>query len=580
MILPLYTKFTLRPRQEVFVERSLGKLRDHNNTIGIATVGFGKTICIAAVCATYRSSLVVQHRIELLDQNRDKFQRFSPNTHTATFAGDFKRWANEGHTFAMMQTLALALESMEPVDLLVIDECHHAEAASYQAIVARAKELNPAVHVFGVTATPERGDGKSLRAIFSNVADIVSLKEMIEAGFLVRPVTYIIDVGMESALGELKKGKNEFNMDAAAELMNVEPVTERVVEEWHRLAADRRTIGFATNVAHSKRMVEAFVKIGVAAEHVDGTTPKGLRKRIWKRLRTGETQMVWNVGVATEGFDEPSVSCVILDRPAMHRSTMVQMIGRGLRILSEPENYPGVVKNDCIVLDFGASLSTHKTLEVDADIDGSKGKGGEAPMKPCPKCQSEIPMGVRTCPLCGYKFLTLDKDGRTLIGDFVMIEVDFMSMSPFSWQPLWNGEVVIAEALTAAAIIVYYQETWWAYGTVRGNRNVQMLVASPDKVMTLAKGNEFLKQYGDKDAARKSKRWLTEPLSDKQADLLGVERHNPGIFGGLAVKRSGTQFSLFQAAGVMKNRYQACCELTWKFNEQAIKASIFAQTGK
>lgn len=565
----------LRPRQVIFVDLCLAALRKHGNTIGCATVGFGKTIALSAVAANYPRSLVLQHRIELLEQNRDKFQRVDPHATTSTFASDHKRWAKDGHTFAMMQTLVGCLDQMHPVDLIVIDECHHVEAASYIAIIERARELNPAVHIFGVTATPERGDGKSLRSIFTNVADVVTLSEMVRAGFLVRPRTFIIEVGIEEELRELKKGKEDFNMNAAAALMDVEPITDRVVEEWAKVAAERRTIGFATNVAHSLHMTEAFKLAGVSAEHVCGKTPKGLRKSIWKRLRTGETQMVWNCGVATEGFDEPGIGCVVLNRPSMHRSTMIQMIGRGLRTISEPEKYPGMIKDDCIILDFGASLTTHGNIEIEGNIDGSKGKTGEAQMKECPACQTEIPNGCRTCPICGHKFLGSDKEGRTLIGDFIMTEVDLLALSPYRWEPLWDGMVTIAEALTASVVLVSYGGMWWAYGIVRGVRAVQMLVVSHDKVMALARGDDFLREHGDKDAARKSKRWLSEPLSYKQADLLGVPRYNAGLFGG----RSGLIPLPGQPApGITKNRYQACCELTWKFNENAIKTSIFAHT--
>lgn len=570
----------LRPRQVVFVDKCHAKLIEHKNTIGVATVGFGKTIALAAIAGRYSRSLVLQHRVELLEQNRSKFARVNPDAETSTFAAGHKRWARNGHTFAMMQTLTGCLDQMHPVDLIVVDECHHVEAKSYQSIIERARELNPDVHLLGVTATPERGDGKSLRSLFTNVADVVSLTEMIRSGFLVRPRTFIVEVGMERAIrdGEIKKGAGDFNMDAAAALMDVEPILEKVVEKWMEHASDRRTIGFATNVDHSMHCCEAFKLEGVAAEHVDGKTPKGLRKAIWRRLQKGETQMVWNCAVATEGFDEPGLGCVILNRPAMHRSTLIQMIGRGLRTISEPDKYPGMVKDDCVVMDFGASLLTHGSLEIDPNIDGSGGGGGDAPVKECPSCNTEIPAGCRTCPVCGHAFLGSAKDGRTLIGDFIMTEVDLLDLSPYRWEQLWDGVVVVAEALTASVVLVSFGGLWWAYGIIRGQRGVTLLTRSHDKVMALAKGDDFLRDHGDKSAAKKSKRWLSEPLSDKQADLLGVARHNPGIFGGrdyLIPRHGGIPAA---PVGITKNRYQACCELTWKFNEKAIQASIFAQT--
>ena len=105
-------------------------------------------------------------------------------------------------------------------------------------------------------------------------------------------------------------------------------------------------------------------------------------------LEFGDLQVIVNVAVLTEGFDAPPVSCVILTRPCSQKGTMVQMIGRGLRIL-DPELYPNTVKTDCIVMDFGTSIITHGGLDETANLDGAhKSEGGEAPTKICPDCGS------------------------------------------------------------------------------------------------------------------------------------------------------------------------------------------------
>jgi DNA repair protein RadD len=548
----------LRPRQVKFVDRCHAALESKGNTIGVATVGFGKTIALSALASKYKTGVILQHRIELLEQNRDKFQRVAPHMRTSTFAANHKRWSEDGHTFAMMQSLVGNLDQMKPVDIVVIDESHHAESNSYKKIITECKNLNPDVKILGVTATPERGDGKGLRAIFSNVADIVTLQEMIDSRFLVKPRTYIIDMGVKDKLGDLKKGSSDFNMDSAQKLMDVEPVTTEVLKNWMNLAQDRRTIGFATTVAHSIKMMEAFRQAGVAAEHVDGTTPSRERRAIWKRLRTGETRVVWNCAVATEGFDEPGIGCVILNRPSMHRSTMIQMIGRGLRTISEPENYPGLVKDDCIILDFGASLLTHGSLEANTSIDENVFAEGEAPTKECPECLSEIPSGCKTCPICEHEFKDGPKDQKEQFGNFEMTEVDLLRLSPYRWEEIYNDQVIVAEAMTASAILVNFKGTWMAYGfRLKDDRKVMKLITvSHERLMALSMADDFLREYGDSTAAKKSKRWLNEPLSDKQASFLGIQPS--GFF------------------TPKMNRYEACCRITWKFNEEKIKRSILA----
>ncbi len=120
-----------------------------------------------------------------------------------------------------------------------------------------------------------------------------------------------------------------------------------------------------------------------------------------------------NVAVLTEGWDHPPTSCVVLLRPSSYKSTMIQMVGRGLRPVL-PEEHPGVVKTDCIVLDFGTSTLLHGSLEQDVDLDGHEADG-EAPTKDCPGCGAIVPLGTTECPLCGHEWLGQDGEGSARI---------------------------------------------------------------------------------------------------------------------------------------------------------------------
>ena len=120
----------------------------------------------------------------------------NPHLTTSLFNADTKSWEGQT-TFAMVQTLSREdhLKSMPALDLLVIDEAHHATADSYLSIIEKARGLNPKVKVFGVTATPNRGDKTSLGKIFSNCSDQIRISELIASAHLVRPRTFIIDLG-------------------------------------------------------------------------------------------------------------------------------------------------------------------------------------------------------------------------------------------------------------------------------------------------------------------------------------------------------------------------------------------------
>ena len=193
----------LRPRQSLFVERSLAALCDHGNTLSIASTGFGKTIALSAVVArsikgSDAKACILAHRDELTSQNRTKFGRVAPEITTSVVDAGNKDWAGQA-TFAMVPTLTRPtnLKAMPTLDLLVIDEAHHAVADSYRRIIDRARNTNPDCRVFGVTATPNRGDRKGLCEIFDNVGDQVRLGELIASGHLVPGRTFMIDVGVQ-----------------------------------------------------------------------------------------------------------------------------------------------------------------------------------------------------------------------------------------------------------------------------------------------------------------------------------------------------------------------------------------------
>ena len=258
---------------------------------------------------------------------------------------------------------------------------------------------NPDCRIFGVTATPNRGDRKGLREIFDNVGDQVRLGELIASGHLVPPRTFVIDVGVQDKLRAVRKIASDFDMTEVAEIMNRAPVTDEVIRHWREKASDRPTVVFCSTVAHAENVAAAFNDGGHSRRPSSMAIWTGAtRRRILAAYASGEIRVIVNVAVLTEGWDHPPTSCVVLLRPSSYKSTMIQMIGRGLRTV-DPEEYPGVVKTDCIVLDFGTSSLTHGTLEQDVDLDGRNPVPGRAPSKTCPECEARIPIAVDRMPV-------------------------------------------------------------------------------------------------------------------------------------------------------------------------------------
>ena len=315
-------------------------------------------------------------------------------------------------------------------------------------------DLNNNTLIAGFTATPNRGDRKGIRAIFSNCADQITLKELIDAGHLVPPRAFAVDLGVNDELAKVKKTMSDYDMEEVAEVMNKSVINEEVVRNWKERAGDRQTIVFASNIAHAQAVTDTFVNAGIKAELVTGETPTEQRKGILRRLDTRETQVVVNVAVLTEGFDCQIVSCIVLLRPCSFKSTLIQMIGRGLRTV-DPELYPGVVKTDCVVMDFGISLAVHGDINTTVNLDGVETDGeGDAPTKKCPICEAVVPAAVKFCPFCDYEFIVEIPTDKEIITSAELLEMDILQASPFQWIDLFGSGRAMAAGGFSASVFV------------------------------------------------------------------------------------------------------------------------------
>jgi len=550
----------LRPRQKLFVERSLSALDTRDNTLSVASTGFGKTLALSAVVGqrignSTAKVCVLAHRDELTAQNREKFGRVNPAITTSVVDATSKSWGGQV-TFAMVPTLTRErnLAAMPKLDLLVIDEAHHAVADSYRRIIDHVRDANPDARIFGVTATPNRGDKKGLRAVFDNVADQVRLGELIASGHLVPPRTFVIDVGVQDKLRAVRKTVSDFDMSEVAEIMDHAPITEEVIRHWQEKAADRPTVVFCSTVAHAAHVAEAFNAAGIPTGLIHGDLPSEERRNILAAFAKGEIRVITNVAVLTEGFDHPPISCVVLLRPSSYKSTMIQMVGRGLRTV-DPAEHPGVVKTDCVVLDFGTSSLTHGTLEQDVDLEG-KTTNGEAPLKTCPACEADIPLASRECPICGE--LLVEDEGETRDGGlggalsgFVMTEIDLLKRSSFEWVDLFDTEdALLATGFSAWGGIFWLEGLWYSIGGARGVQ--PQLLGIGERSVCLAQADDWLNDHETDESAFKTRAWLNQPATEKQLQYL--------------TPAARSDFGL--------TRYKASALMTFGFNKRAIRGLI------
>jgi DNA repair protein RadD len=397
---------TLRDYQATVIERAHLALATNRHLLIVAPTGAGKTVIAAAMAANAvradRRILFLVHRRELVVQASQKL--YGVGLDHGIIAAGFPSRAGEATQVASISTLharAVRCSSMPlpPADLVFVDEAHHATARTWRRLI----DAYPEAAVVGLTATPCRGDGRGLGGIFSALVECPSIAELTTLGHLV-PTTVYAPSGPD--LVGVKVTAGDYNEAQLAERMDIPRLVGDVVEHWLRLAQGRRTVAFAVNVPHAVHLRNEFCRAGVAAGHLDGSTPAAERDAILAQLGAGTLDVVVNCGVLTEGFDLPEIGCIVLARPTKSFVLYRQIVGRGLR--------PAPGKRDCLVLDHAGCTIEHGLIEEAIEWTLSPDKRAVRPaqlartqrrapvLTECPECTAVRWQG-RPCTACGWR---------------------------------------------------------------------------------------------------------------------------------------------------------------------------------
>ena len=291
-----------------------------------APTGSGKTVLFGFITqnAAARGNRVVilGHRQEIVDQIDTALTDLAV-PHGIIAAG-YPEIPDAPVQVASVATLVRRLDRLQNLDLLVVDEAHHAVAGMWRKIIATV----PDAKVLGVTATPERLDGKGLGDIFEVLVLGPTVGDLIPA-YLANFVTYA--PVRDPDLSAVKTRMGDFATDQLADVMSDTVVIGSAVEEYARLCPGAPSIAFCVDIEHSKLVAERFAKAGYRAAHVDGDTPKDERRDLIRALGTGEVQILTNCGLISEGLDVPGVVGAILLRPTKSLALYLQQVGRALR---------------------------------------------------------------------------------------------------------------------------------------------------------------------------------------------------------------------------------------------------------
>lgn len=398
----------------------------------VLPTGSGKTVVfshIAAVTSARGKRVwILVHRIELLRQTADKLSeagvyhgminpKFTPNLHAPV-------------QVASVQTLVNRLDKLAPPDLIIIDEAHHATAGTWKKII----QAFPNARVLGVTATPCRGDGTGLGieagGVFDDLVIGPQIQELIDAGYLVKPVIYAPQQKID--LSSVRTVRGDYDSKQVADIVDKPTITGDAVAHYQRICPGVPAVAFCVSINHAEHVAEEFRKAGYRAYSVDGSMDDDTRKRILNGLGNGTVDVVTSCDLISEGTDIPAIECAILLRPTQSLGLYIQQVGRALRTSSG--------KNRAVILDHVGNVLTHGLPEeprewsLDGEKRTKKKKDQEKAVRvqQCPSCycihepnavivNPEGSRPIPACPHCGHLYQPKDDVPDQVEGELVAL---------------------------------------------------------------------------------------------------------------------------------------------------------------
>lgn len=367
----------------------------------VAPTGSGKTALTAHMLKESATrgmrSIFIVHRRELIKQSCEAFEK--EGIEYGIISAGTKESINKRVQIASVQTLARRLSRAIQPTLVVWDEAHHLASESWASVF---RCYSSSFHV-GLTATPERLDGRGLNSFFRGMVVGPSTSDLIAKGFLspyrLFAPTQISVQGIHTRMGDFDKKELQRRIDRPS-------ITGDVISHYLRLCNGKRAIVFCAGIDHSKNVAEQFNAVGIKAAHVDGGTSEEERDNAIAEFKDGNIKVLCNVELFGEGFNVPSIEVAILLRATQSRSLYLQQVGRGLR--------PSGGKSETFILDHVGNWERHGLPDDQHEwsLNGRAHKVASAatPIKLCSRCFGAQRTFNACCEFCGEIFISQKRE--------------------------------------------------------------------------------------------------------------------------------------------------------------------------
>lgn len=381
--------------------------------------GGGKTVVSAFMIKNAvekgHKVLFLVHLKELIHQTSEALRKL--NIEHGIIAPKYPAAYHLPVQIGMVQTLTRRKESIDwKPTLIITDECQHCCSNTYLNLYAYYPE---AKHV-GLSATPQRLDGKGLKEVYDCIVKGPKVKELMDRGYLSDYKLYSIKSDLD--LSKVKTMAGDYNKKDLDEVLEKSAILGDAVKHYKKLIPDKKALVFCVSIKHSKATVARFQQEGISAAHIDGTIDKQERDTLIQKFRTGEIKVLSNCSLISEGFDVPDAHAVIMLRPTQSLTLYLQSIGRALR--------PSPNKT-AVILDHVGNYARHGLPDEDREwtLEGRKKRKSksddeepEINIVTCENCFVVYNSKEYECPNCGHVRKREERKQQELDGDLEEID--------------------------------------------------------------------------------------------------------------------------------------------------------------